>query len=69
MGERGESNGTEFGLKGDHRTIEDRASGTDPGAEYGAMRGSLMMGMVPGMLDRLRLRQSAHGKDTEHQQD
>ena len=33
------------------------------------MRGSLMMGMVPGMLDRLRLRQSANGKDTEHQKD
>jgi len=33
------------------------------------MRGSLMMGMVPGMLDQLRLRQSADGKDTEHQED
>jgi hypothetical protein len=33
------------------------------------MRGSLMMGMVPGMLDRLRLSQSADGKDTEHQKD
>ena len=33
------------------------------------MRGSLMMGMVPGMLDRLRLRQSADGQDTEHQED
>ena len=42
---------------------------THPGAEHGAMRGSLMMGMVPGMLDRLRLRQSADGKDTEHQED
>jgi hypothetical protein len=33
------------------------------------MRGGLMMGMVPGMLDRLRLSQSADGKDTEHQED
>ena len=33
------------------------------------MRGSLMMGMVRRMLDRLRLRQSADGKDTEHQED
>ena len=33
------------------------------------MRGSLMMGMVPGMLDRLRLSQSADGKDTEHEED
>jgi hypothetical protein len=33
------------------------------------MRGSLMLGMVPGMLDRLSLCQSADGKDTEHQED
>ena len=69
MGERDKSNRTEFGLKRDHRTIEHRPSGTQPGAEHGAMRGSLMMGMVPGMLDRLRLRQSTDGKDTEHQED
>jgi hypothetical protein len=69
MGERDEGNRTEFGLKRDHRTIENRSSGTHPGAEHGAMRGSLMMGMVPGMLDQLRLRQSADGKDTEHQED
>jgi len=30
---------------------------------------SLMMGMVPGMLDHLGLSQSADGKDTEHQED
>jgi hypothetical protein len=30
------------------------------------MRGSLMMGMVPGMLDRLRLRQSADGNNAEY---
>jgi hypothetical protein len=69
MGKRDESNRTEFGLKRDHRTIENRSGGTHPGAEHGAMGGSLMMGMVPGMLDRLRLRQSADGKDTEHQED
>ena len=33
------------------------------------MRGSLMMGMVPGMFDRLCLSQSADGKDAEHQED
>lgn len=33
------------------------------------MRGSLMMGMVPGMFDQLRLSQSADGQDTEHQED
>jgi len=33
------------------------------------MCGSLMMGMVPGMLDRLRLSQSADGKDAEYQED
>jgi hypothetical protein len=30
---------------------------------------SLMMGMVPGMLDHLGLGQSADGKDTEHHED
>jgi hypothetical protein len=33
------------------------------------MCGSLMMVMVPGMLDHLGLSQSADGKDTEHQED
>jgi hypothetical protein len=33
------------------------------------MRGSLMMGLVPGMLDRLRLSQSADGQDTEDEED
>jgi len=33
------------------------------------MCGSLMMGMVPDMLDHLGLGQSADGKDTEHQED
>jgi hypothetical protein len=33
------------------------------------MCGSLMMGMVPGMLNHLGLSQSADGKDTEHQED
>ena len=69
MGERDERNGTEFGLKGDHRRIENRPGGTHPGAEQGAMCGSLMLGMVPGMLDRLRLSQSTDGKDAEHQED
>jgi hypothetical protein len=55
MGERDERDRTEFGLKRDHRRIENRPGGTHPGAEQGAMRGSLMVGMVPGMLDRLRL--------------
>ena len=69
IGERDESNWTEFGLKRDHRTIENLPGGTHPGAEYGAVRGSLMMGMAPVMLDRLRLSQSADGQDTEDQED
>jgi hypothetical protein len=32
------------------------------------MCGSLMLGMVPCMFDRLSLSQSADGKDTEHQE-
>ena len=69
MGERDEPNGTEFGLKGDHRRIENRPGGTHPGAEQGAMCGSLMLGMVPGMLDRLCLSQSTDGKDAENHED
>jgi len=69
MGKRDERNRPELGLKRDHRTIENRSGGTHPGAEHGAMCGSLMLGMVPGMLDRLRLRQSADGKEAEHEED
>ena len=69
MGERDERNRTEFGLKRNHRTVENRPGGTHPRAEQGAMGGSLMLGMMPGMFDRLRLRQSADGKDTDHQED
>ena len=69
MGKRDESNRTEFSLKRDHLTIEHCPGGTHPRAEHGAMRGSLMMGMVAGMFDRLRLSQSADGQDTEHQED
>jgi hypothetical protein len=69
MGNRDERNRTEFGLKRDHCSIENRTGGTHPGAEQAAMRGSLMMGMVPGMFDRLRLGQCADGKDREDQED
>jgi hypothetical protein len=69
MGERDESNRTEFGLKRDHCTIENLPGGAHPGAEHGAMRGSIMMGMLRGMLDQLRLSQSADGKDTEDHED
>ncbi len=33
------------------------------------MRGSLMLGMVPGMLDRLSLSQSTDRNDTEYEED
>lgn len=39
-----------------------------PGAEHGAMGRSLVMSMVPGMFDRLSLRQSADGQDAAHQE-
>ena len=69
MGKRDKCDRTEFGLKRNYRRIENRSGGAHPGTEQGAMRGSRMLGMVPGMLDRLSLRQSADGKDTEHQED
>jgi hypothetical protein len=69
MGQRDERNRTEVGFKRDDRTIEDRPGGTHPGAQHGAMRRSLMMSMVSGMFDRLRLSQSADGQKAEHQED
>jgi len=69
MRERDERNRTELSLKRDHRSIENCPGGTHPGTEQGAMRSSLMLGMVPGMLDRLCLCQSADGEDTEDQKD
>jgi hypothetical protein len=33
------------------------------------MGGSLMLGVVPGMFDRLGLSQSANGEEAEHQED
>ena len=69
MGERDEGDRTEFGLKRDHCRIENRSGGAHPGAEQGAMGSSLVLGMVSGMFDRLRLCQSADGKDTEYQED
>ena len=65
MRKRDERNRTHFGLKCDHCSIENGPGSTHPGAEERAMCGSLMMGMVPGMLDRLRLCQSADRKNTE----
>ena len=69
MGECDECDRTEFGLECDHRSIEHCSGSAHPGAEQGAMGGSLMLGMVPGMFDRLSLSQSADGKDREHQED
>ena len=68
MGGRDKSDRAEFCLKRDHRRIENRPGGTHPGAEQGAMGGSLMLGMVPGMFDRLSLCQSSDGKNAEYQE-
>jgi hypothetical protein len=51
MGRRDERNRTEFSLKCHSRRIEYCPGSTDPGAQQGAMRGSLMMGVVPRMFD------------------
>lgn len=69
MGKRNERNQAEFCLKGNHCAVEHRPGGTHPGAEHCPMRRSLVVGMVPGMLDRLSLSQSANGQDTAHQKD
>lgn len=69
MGKRNARNQAELCLKRDHRTVKYRPCRTHPGAEHGAMRRSLMMGMVAGMFDRLGLRQSADGQNAAHQKD
>jgi len=69
MGERDECNRTELCFECNCRRVENRPGGTHPGAEQGAMGGSLMLGMVPCMFDRLRLRQTAYGEEAEHQED
>lgn len=69
MGGCDEIDRTEFSLKRDDRRVENCPGGTHPGAEQGAVCGSLMLGMVPGMFDRLCLCQSADGKDAKHQED
>jgi hypothetical protein len=55
MEERDEIDGTKFGLKRDHCSIENRTGGTHPGAEQSTMCGRLVMGVMPGMLNRFRL--------------
>ena len=55
MGESDERDRAAFGLKRDHLRVENRPGGTHPRAEQGAVRGGLMVGMVPSMLDRPRL--------------
>jgi hypothetical protein len=59
VGERGECDRTEFWLKRHYRSIENCPGGTHPRTEQGAMGGSLMLGMVPGVLNGLSLCQSA----------
>jgi hypothetical protein len=65
MGKRDEGHRTAFGRDQDYRTIEHRPSGAHPGTEHGPVGGCLMMRMVPGVFDGLRLRESADGQDTE----
>lgn len=69
MGGRDKSDRAEFGLERNRCTIEQRPGGTHPRAKHGTMRGSLMLGMVPGMFSRLRLSQSTDGQDTDHHKD
>lgn len=60
--------GATLGLDEDDRTIEHGPGSTHPGAQHGAVGGRLMVRMVPGVFNRLRLSEPADGQDTEHQQ-
>ena len=69
MGECDERYRTEFCLECDRCRVENRPGGTHPGAEQSAMSGSLMLGMVTCVFNRLSLSQSADSEDTDHQED
>ena len=55
MGESDKRDRAALNVKRDHCGIENCPGGAHPGAEQGAVRGGLVVGMVPSMLDRLRL--------------
>jgi hypothetical protein len=57
------------GLNQDHGAIEHGPGIAHPRAQHGTVSRCLMMGMVPGMLDRLSLGQPAHGQDAENEED
>jgi len=53
-------------LNQDDGAIEHGPGIAHPRTEHGAVRGCLMMSMVPGVLNGLNLCQPADGQDTEH---
>ncbi len=67
MGNKNNSDRAVVGLNLNDRTIEYGPGITHPGAENRPVRGRLMMGMMPGMLDGLRLCQSTDGQHTEYE--
>lgn len=66
MGKRNQCHRTAFGRNQDRRTVEYRPGGTHPGAQHRAVGGRLMVRMVPGVFDGLRLSESANGQHTEY---
>lgn len=67
MGKSDDCHRTAFGRNQDYRAIEHCPRGAHPGTEQSAVRRCLMLGMVPGMLGRLRLSQTTDGQHTQHQ--
>lgn len=61
MGDANNCDRAAVGLNQNNNTIKHCPGITHPGAEHRAVGGRLMMSVVPGVLDRLRLGQSAHG--------
>lgn len=56
-------------MNDDSRTIEHGAGGAHPRAQHSAVGGRLMVCMVTGVLDGLRLSQPADGQDAENEED
>ncbi|MDF0664810.1 MAG: hypothetical protein P0119_01915 [Nitrospira sp.] len=66
MSDWNKGNGAALDLNQHDITVKNRAGSTHPRAEQRPMRGRLMLSVMSRMFGRLRLRQSANRKDTEH---
>lgn len=68
MDNRYKRDGTAFGLDENDWTVEHGPGRAHPGTENCPVSGRLMVRMMPGVFDGLRLSESADGQHAEHKQ-